>query len=453
MKLKAKINIYTAGMFILLLILLNILIFFSFSRILFDNEMERSHQEVLKTVEGLSEVNEEVNTSDLLRAYLPVNSLFQIVEEDGKASTTITDPNLQHVKDSKTAFYKGEKNDIIEIDGSSYVFVSIPIITNEGSVANLQLVESLGGTTHVLQTLKVILFVITLVAMIPVFISSSIVSKIISKPILSMIHTMGEIQKSGKHQQLELKKQSKDELYQMGATFNAMIHQLEKNYDNQEQFIMNASHELKTPLTVIESYSDLLKRRGLEDPALFSESIEAIHSEAIRMRELTEQLLLLTKNDASWKVNVQSISVVKLLHEVTRYFYSALDCSIELKIQKNIEVFADRQKLKQLLYIFIENACKYGEDAVQIEVAKHDEETGLISIRDDGIGIPSEDLDKVFDRFYRVDKARTRKTGGFGLGLSLAKELAEVMDVEIEMTSEEGIGTTVNLTLSLANSN
>src|SRR5699024_3618845 len=87
------------------------------------------------------------------------------------------------------------------------------------------------------------------------------------------------------------------------------------------------------------------------------------------------------------------------------------------------------------------------------EVGKYDNNQGWIAIIDHGIGIPAEDLDKVFDRFYRVDKARTRKTGGFGLGLSLAKEIAEMMNVEVEMTSEEGKGTTVKLIFSLANSN
>lgn len=453
MKLKAKINVYTAGMFILLLILLNILIFFSFSRTMFENEVDRSYAETLKTVKGLSEADEAVKTGDLLRAYLPVNGMFQIVDNDGESTTTITDPDLQHLKDVHTSFYTGERSEVIEIEDTSFVFVSIPIITKKGSVANLQMIESLDGAVHVLQTLKIILLVVTLIAMIPVFLSSHILSNIISRPILSMIHTMDEIQRSGKHQQITLKKQSKDELSQMGETFNAMIEQLEKNYDNQEQFIMNASHELKTPLTVIESYSDLLKRRGLEQPELFNESIEAIHSEAIRMRELTEQLLLLTKNDATWKMKMQSVSVVKLLHEVTRHFHSAFHCDIELNIQTNIEVFADQQKLKQLLYIFIENACKYSEESVQIEVGKSDNKQGWIAIIDHGIGIPTEDLDKVFERFHRVDKARTRKTGGFGLGLSLAKDIAEIMNVEVDMTSEEGKGTKVKLIISLANSN
>lgn len=453
MKLKAKVNVYTAGMFILLLILLNLLIFFSFSRIMFENEKDRSYAETLKTVKGLNEAEESMKTGELLRAYLPVNGMFKLVNQDGESTTTITNPDLQHLKDTEPTFYSGEKNAIIKMEKTPYVFVSIPIITKEGKVANLQMIESLDGALHVLQTLKFILFVVTILATIPVFLSSHILSKVISRPILSMISTMDDIQKSGKHQQIPLKKQSKDELYQMGETFNAMIKQLEKNYDNQEQFIMNASHELKTPLTVIESYSDLLKRRGLEQPELFNESIEAIHSEAIRMRELTQQLLLLTKNDASWKMQMQNVQVVKVLHEVTRYFHSAFHCDIELNIQNNIDVFVDLQKLKQLLYIFIENACKYGEGSVQVEVGKLDNEKGWIAISDDGIGIPDEDLDKVFERFYRVDKARTRKTGGFGLGLSLAKEIADIMDVEIEIESAEGKGTRIKLILSLANSN
>lgn len=453
MKLKAKINVYTAGMFILLLVLLNFLIYISFSQMMYDNEMDRSYAETLNTVQGINDADEGIKTSSLLRAYLPVNGMLKIVDKDGESTATITDPGLQHLKDIKTKYYSGEKKAIIKIEKESYVFVSIPTITDEGEIASLQLFESLKGTSRMLDTLKLILIIVTALATIPLFLSTHILSNIISKPLLSMIETMSDIQKSGKHKQISLQKRSKDELYQMGETFNAMIGQLEKNYENQEQFIMNASHELKTPLTVIETYSDLLKRRGLDKPELFEESIEAIHSEAIRMRELTQQLLLLTKNDAIWKMKMESINMVKLLHEVIRYFHSALDCEIELIVQDNITGFADQQKLKQLLYIFIENACKYSEGEVKVEAGRLNDEKGWIAISDDGIGIPAEDLDKIFERFYRVDKARARKTGGFGLGLSLAKELADVMDVEIEMESEEGKGTKAKLIYSLADSN
>ncbi len=453
MKLKAKINVYTVGMFILLLILIHFMIFFSFSRMMLDQEIDRSNAEIMKTVKGINEADDTVKIQDLLRAYLPVNGMFKTVDANGNTMTTITDPTMQHVRDMATKFYSEERNEIIKIDGSSYVFVSVPIITKEGDIGNLQMVESLEGTISILNTLKLILTFVTVVATLLAFLSSQILSNIISRPILSMIRTMGEIQKSGKYKKLTLEKRSNDELYQMGETFNAMIEQLEKNHENQEQFIMNASHELKTPLTVIESYSDLLQRRGLDDAELFKESIGAIHSEAIRMRELTQQLLLLTKSDAHWKMKMESISIMELLNEIIRYFHSAFQCDIELLIQKNLHIFVDRQKFKQLLYIFIENACKYSEGKVRLEVGSMNDEKGWLTISDDGIGIPAADLDKVFERFYRVDKARTRKTGGFGLGLSLAKELAEIMNIEIELSSEEEKGTTVKLIYSLTNSN
>src|SRR5699024_11661755 len=91
--------------------------------------------------------------------------------------------------------------------------------------------------------------------------------------------------------------------------------------------------------------------------------------------------------------------------------------------------FADQQKLKQLLYIFIENACKYGKGNVQIETGQLNDEKGWIAITNDGIGIQAQDLDKIFERFYRVDKTSTRKNGGYGLGLTLTKENAEVLNV------------------------
>src|SRR5699024_12318810 len=105
--------------------------------------------------------------------------------------------------------------------------------------------ESLESTSHILNILRVILIIVTALAMIPVFLSSHILSKIISKPILSMIGTMIDIQKSGEYKRIQLQKQSKDELYQMGTYFNKMIEQLDKKYENQEQFVIKASHESK----------------------------------------------------------------------------------------------------------------------------------------------------------------------------------------------------------------
>lgn len=451
MKLKSKINIYSTITFITLLVIIHTTIYFAFQEMMYQKELERSHQNAIKTVTGMKDVHEQIKKGDLLRAYLPLNGMIRIVESDDQIDSTITDPNHQNLKDYPSDTYQKEVVKLVKVQGVQHTFVSMPIITEDGKVANLQMIENLDDVTKVLNMLKLILVFATIVATIPVLLSAQIVSNIISKPILSMIDTMTEIQKSGKHKQIPLPKKSKDELYQMGITFNAMIEQLEKNYEKQEEFVMNASHELKTPLTIIESYSDLLKRRGYDQPELLEESIEAIHSEAVRMRELTEQLLYLATNDAKWKFQFESVDVLSLAKEIIQHFYSAFDCHIALHVNETIKVFADRQRLKQLLYIFVENAYKYSGGTITISIDKLDEQFGIIEVIDTGIGIPKENLDKIFERFYRIDQARNRRTGGSGLGLSIAKEITDKMDAKVKIESEEDEGTSAKIIISLAN--
>lgn len=431
-------------MVILLLMAINTAIYMTFSKTVLNNELERTTAEAMKTANAMNDSNADVKIGDLLRAYLPVNGMFKIVDEDGKSSITITDPDIQHLSDYPTSFSKQETKEVVKVDHILYVIISMPIILDDGTIANLQLIESLEGTGHVLDTLKYVLIIVTVIAMFPVLLSSQLLSNVISRPILSMIQTMSEIQESGKYKQIPLPKQSKDELYEMARTFNLMIERLEQNYEKQELFVMNASHELKTPLTIIESYSDLLKRRGMKQPDLFEESVEAIHSEAIRMRELTQQLLMLAKTDTKWTIDWKDLALGNLAEEVTRHFTSGFECNIQLQLERNPVVAADEPKLKQLLYVFIENACKYSEGDVDVTVSEVNGQP-IILVKDNGIGIPAEDLDKIFERFYRVDKARTRKTGGFGLGLAIAKELADAMKIELKVESEEGKGTTIKM--------
>jgi len=449
MKLRAKINIYTAFTFIVLLIVINVAIYFTFNKMMYQNEVERSHQEAIKTVNGMKDASEQVQQSDLLRAYLPINGMLRIVGANEEVDVTITTPEQQVLRDFPMQFYDHETAKLVNVNDVYHTFVSIPIIDEDGKVSNLQMMENLEDVTNILNMLKIILTIVTLIAMIPVIVSAQILSRVISKPILNMIETMTKIQQSGRHTKIDLPKKSKDELYQMGQTFNTMIERLEENYEKQEEFVMNASHELKTPLTIIESYSDLLKRRGKERPELVEESLDAIYSEAIRMRELTEQLLFLAKNESKWQLDFEEVEVIHLVKEIIQHFHSAFNTKIALHVDETIIVFADRKRLKQLIYVFVENAYKYSEGNISIAIGKTDEEHGLIEVIDDGVGIPAEDVDKIFERFYRVDKARARKTGGSGLGLAIAKEIAAVIGANVSIESEEGKGTKAKIIISL----
>ncbi|HZH59312.1 MAG TPA: ATP-binding protein [Metabacillus sp.] len=199
-------------------------------------------------------------------------------------------------------------------------------------------------------------------------------------------------------------------------------------------------------VTIIESYADLVKRRRKQRPEVIDESIEAIHSEAVRMRDMIEQLLLLAKHDEKWNIEMKEINITELVKESSIIFQNAYGRTIELEFNDMVYATTDAQKLKQLLFIFLDNAKKYSDEKISIYIGKNEGQP-CIRITDRGIGIPRSDLTKVFDRFYRVDKARTRKKGGSGLGLSMAKEIAEAIGIEIQLESVEGAGTTVTLFL------
>ncbi|MGG0248718.1 HAMP domain-containing sensor histidine kinase [Peribacillus frigoritolerans] len=444
MRLRKKINLYTAVLFIFLLLLMNVSIYFVFSNLMMVNEMNRAKAETGKIAFDVSENVNNISPNDLLRAYLPIDGMIGIVIEGQRKGTAVTSNSEKQLSNRNSSFYPGEKSEIITYQQKKYVFVSNPIVWGDGSVVNLQITKSMSATEEMLAVLRIVLIAVTIIAMIPVLISSTILSNFIARPIRSMIDTMKEIQTSGQFKRLSLEEKSKDELVEMGKTFNHMIDLLQANFEKQEQFVSNASHELKTPLTVIESYASLLKRKGLERPDLFDESIEAIHSEAIRMREMTEQMLLLAKHQEKWNIEKENVNLTDIMAELAKVYKNAYNRTVEIYSGDAIVAVTDVQKLKQLLFIFLDNARKYSDELISVYIGQTSNEA-YIRIEDRGDGIPKAELPKVFDRFYRVDKARNRKQGGSGLGLSVAKEIADAIDVRIEMDSLEGRGTIVTL--------
>ncbi|MBN6885275.1 two-component system, OmpR family, sensor histidine kinase ArlS [Cytobacillus horneckiae] len=447
MKLKNKINLYTSILFIILLILMNISIYLLFSNMVMNSELDRGKQELERNAAAIERSLGTVATDELLRAYTPIDGLIRIIQENLETFGGTHDASFnKEAQNVEKKFIQSTNVEIVKSE-STYMLSSTPIILSNGEVANLQIAKSIEGTTEILHALRIVLIIVTLVAMIPVIISSRLLSNLIIAPITSMIKTMSDIRESGKFKRLTLKSESNDELHEMGTTFNHMIDLLEVNFDKQKQFASSASHELKTPLTVIESYASLLKRRGLQDPKIFEESIEAIHSEAIRMKNMTEQLLLLAKHNEQWNLELKDIDLTEFLTDSAKAFQNAYNRKIifDSQVDTNAFIYSDEQKLKQLLFIFLDNARKYSDEKITITLSLNNKEETLINISDRGIGINQTELPKVFDRFYRIDKARSRKTGGVGLGLSLAKEIAEALDIDLQLQSVEGIGTTVTL--------
>lgn len=449
MRLSNKIHLYSSVLFAALFIIINLSVYILFYRISLNSQMDQIEAEAITIAEGMRKSAHQIPTEDLLRAYVPLEGMLRVVTPSETGFSPVTSPSESALTQRSVHFFPEKNIEVIEHINHRYVLVSLPVIWMDGEVVNIQVTQSLRETEENLRVLRNVLIAVTGMALIPVVISSRVLSRLITQPITSMTATMREIRRSGRFKRLQLGQSSNDELVEMGRTFNDMIDLLETIFDKQEQFVSNASHELKTPLTVIESYASLLKRKGLERPDLFAESIDAIHSEAIRMKEMTEQLLLLARNNAQWNVNWTHVDLVTIAEDSAKAFHSAYRRDVHVEAEQNATGYADVHLLKQLLFIFLDNARKYSDEPITLHVGTTGGQS-WIRIADRGIGIPQRDLSKVFDRFYRVDQARSRQRGGSGLGLSLAKEIADAIGARIELDSLESVGTTAVIILRKA---
>lgn len=247
---------------------------------------------------------------------------------------------------------------------------------------------------------------------------------------------------------------STDELVEFALTFNKMMDRIEKAYEKQNQFVSDASHELRTPISVIQGYARMLDRWGKEDKEILQESILAIHKEAKSMQDLVEKLLFIARNDKNTLVLIKnSFDMSALMHELCRDT-TMLETQHEIKcsVVPGVSVFGDRDRIKQALRIFVDNAIKYTDKTgtITIELEK-DGDNAVAIIKDTGRGIPEKDLPNVFDRFYRVDTSRERDKdkGGHGLGLSIARIIVLRHGGRIKVASKLGVGTRFSIYLPL----
>ncbi len=449
MKLQTKIILTSTLLIFILLVVANSSVYFIFKKTMTDNAIERLRVESKNIVEGLKPAsNPASNPATLLRAYLPPNGMVRILPPKGK-------PLLIVIRDQTElnvlpySYKSFEQTTVENIENHLYAISHSPIIWTNGDVVTLEVTEPLEDVEDSLQILKFILFVASLVILIPTILGGRVLSQVILRPIKSLIQTMEEIQASRTFKKIRRDTKSNDELDKMANTFNNMMDLLEENYKKQEQFVSDASHELKTPLTVVESYANMLKRWGMKRPDILEEAIEAIHSEAIRMKQLTEQMLLLAKGDEQWEMHIEEVDVSLVCRDTAKHLQFAFKRTISIDVQTNNPIIrADEKKVKQLLYILVDNAIKYSEKSIDITITSRVSSL-FIAIRDYGIGIPKEDLAHVYERFFRVDKARTRETGGTGLGLPIATRIVAAHNGKIHMDSEEGKGTTVTIELPL----
>ncbi|TFB21131.1 cell wall metabolism sensor histidine kinase WalK [Filobacillus milosensis] len=229
----------------------------------------------------------------------------------------------------------------------------------------------------------------------------------------------------------------------------------EKIERERREFVANVSHELRTPLTTMRSYLEALTDGSTwKDEQIAPKFLSVTQNETERMIRLVNDLLQLSKMDnKDYQLHKERLNYIDFIHHIVDRFELNIseDITIERKIpEKNYKVWVDKDKITQVLDNIISNAIKYSPEGgeILIEVSEQNHQL-LTKVTDEGVGIPEENLEKIFERFYRVDKARSRKLGGTGLGLAIAKELIEAHDGEVWANSIENQGTTITFRLPL----
>jgi heavy metal sensor kinase len=269
------------------------------------------------------------------------------------------------------------------------------------------------------------------------------------KPVDKIAQTAQEIEGSDLSRRINVN--TKDELGRLAVTLNEMIGRLEKAFQRQKQFTSDASHELRTPLAVIEAEStlSLQKERPSSD---YRQSLEIVSKEAKQMSSLIGQLLTLARADAGkeqW--NFTEVNLGKLITNLSidvEVLCQEKGLSFQLGQMQDLVVKGDEARLRGLFMNLLDNAIRYTTAPGIVSLSlRREGQMAVVAVTDTGIGIPAEDMPFIFERFYRVDKSRSRAEGGSGLGLAICQHIADVHGGKIEVESQVGAGSTFSVWL------
>lgn len=243
---------------------------------------------------------------------------------------------------------------------------------------------------------------------------------------------------------------SQDELKALTNQINGMLDNLEQSFNRQQNFVADASHELKTPIAVIQGYANLLSRWGKEKPEILEEGIDAIVRESENMKRIIEQMLLLARL-GNMSMVFSQIEITSAIEEVVEsYNYVDKKHEIEFKCNELITLETDKNMMLESVRTLVDNAIKYTNEGGKIKVACCQVGNfAEISVTDTGMGISDEDLPHIFERFYRCDKVRGREKGSSGLGLAIAKSIVEALYGDIKVVSKIKLGSTFTIRLPL----
>ena len=337
----------------------------------------------------------------------------------------------------------------VRTGGAHLRVLTVPLLVNDQAVGYLQV----GAVREQVDNALSLLLVVLVVSGLGATVAAAIVGRLLAgralRPIDTITQTALAISRADDLDKRIPEAGPQDEVGRLVKTFNIMLDRLEGLFRGQQRFIADISHELRTPLTTIRGNVDLMRRMKSVD----EESLNAIQAESDRMTRMVGDLLLLAQADAGQTIRRERVELDTLMLEVYRQMRPMLE-GIELSIgeEDQATVMGDTDRLKQLLLNLVDNARKYTPQGGKVTLGlRRAEGWAVLTVTDTGMGIPTQDLPHIFERFYRVDKARSRAAGGAGLGLSIVQWIVQAHGGKISVQSEPGHGTTFTVRLALVN--
>ncbi len=461
----------------------------SFSNFLYFTLSKSLHRDVDNKLRSLAELIASESSSPLskfsfgtidqtLEASMnlkPIGKFIQVLDESGNIGRK--SDNLRNVQlpISLNALKNASKGLITfetnrTIGNTPLRIMTFPVVENSHVTKIVQIASSLEGVEDALNKLFLILIISVPSTLLLASLGGQFLAHKALKPVDNITQTARMITSKNLNQRINPPK-VKDEISRLIETFNEMISRLDQSFRQMKQFSSDASHELKTPLTILKGEVEVMLRKERTSQE-YQQTLKSNLEEINRMSQIVEDLLILSKADTGEiRLDKEDINLTEILNEVVAQMDRLAECKkLHLSASNHhqeIHIFGDALRLRELFINLIENGIKYTEEGGSIRIILQKEfpppvrdqsdrverekgEFVKIIVSDSGIGIAKEDQERIFDRFFRVDKARSREQGGSGLGLSICKWIVEAHQGEIEVESELGKGSSFIIRLPLS---
>jgi len=323
------------------------------------------------------------------------------------------------------------------------LYVAVPAIVQNKIVGATLISVSINDIYENLKQVNYNLCLISLACVSVIAVISFIFLDFSLRPVEGFTKAINSMAKGDFKQKVEIN--TNDEFKRMADAFNAMIMKLDQVDKQRNEFVANVSHELRTPISSIKLLSESLLHQNEDNIQIYREFMEDIAAEADRLNNIIIELLALVDLDKEkLQINYKTTYMNFLLEKIVNRLKPIAEkknIKLNLKLDEKIQIKIDSDKIQQAIINIIDNAIKYTPEGGKVQVSLYTKDKWcVIEVRDNGIGIPESSLSQIFDRFYRVDKARSRKTGGTGLGLFIAKQIVTLHQGIIEVESKVGKG-------------